>query len=81
VTQTHPSSSGPVQFPCGQCGSRLVYAPGTSSLRCPSCGSERAIPETPATIEELDLETALAGRLGISALMQKFRQEDKKWGK
>jgi len=59
--------SGPVQFPCRQCGSRLVYAPGTSSLRCPSCGSEQAIPESGARVEELDLETALAGRLGEDA--------------
>jgi DNA-directed RNA polymerase subunit RPC12/RpoP len=67
VADTPRSPAGPVQFPCAQCGSRLVYAPGTSSLRCPSCGSERAIPETRATVEELDLEAALAGRLGDDA--------------
>jgi predicted RNA-binding Zn-ribbon protein involved in translation (DUF1610 family) len=45
----------------------MAYAPGTSSLRCPSCGTERAIPEAQASVEELDLEAALAGRLSDDA--------------
>jgi hypothetical protein len=36
-----------VQHPCDGCGAGLQYAPGTTALRCPYCGSQQAF-STPA---------------------------------
>lgn len=47
------------RFPCGQCGARLEYAPGTSILKCPYCGHENPIADTPTVVEELDFHEAL----------------------
>src|SRR3954452_22565809 len=44
-----PSS---MTFPCSQCGARLEFAPGTSSLRCPYCGHLQDVPATTAVVEE-----------------------------
>jgi DNA-directed RNA polymerase subunit RPC12/RpoP len=51
----------PQNFPCGQCGASLEYAPGTTTLVCPYCRSEQAIPQALAgtAVEELDFEKAL----------------------
>ena len=46
-------------FPCSGCGAKLDYAPGTRTLRCESCGTENAIPESDATVDELDFEAQL----------------------
>jgi DNA-directed RNA polymerase subunit RPC12/RpoP len=43
-------------FPCSQCGARLEYAPGTTSLRCPYCGHQQDVPTTTAVIEEHSYE-------------------------
>jgi DNA-directed RNA polymerase subunit RPC12/RpoP len=59
------SSSAPLltpdkkHFPCGQCGAKLDFAPGTTVLRCPYCGSETPIPQSEEHIEELDFDAAL----------------------
>lgn len=47
-------------FPCAGCGARLAFAPGTRSLRCEACGTENAIPESDATVDELDFDAQLA---------------------
>jgi LSD1 subclass zinc finger protein len=47
------------QFPCGQCGAKLSFDPGSSSLKCPYCGSENAIPKGEAAVEELDFRSHL----------------------
>jgi ribosomal protein S27E len=31
------------EFPCNQCGAKLHFAPGSTSLQCPYCGSTQAI--------------------------------------
>lgn len=41
-------------FPCGQCGAKLEYAPGTDVLKCPYCGAENVIPSADGDIHELD---------------------------
>jgi DNA-directed RNA polymerase subunit M/transcription elongation factor TFIIS len=64
-----PSRSG-VRFPCASCGSLLVFSPESQRLRCASCGSEQAIPSERAAIEELDLDAALADRLGESTTVE-----------
>jgi LSD1 subclass zinc finger protein len=52
-------------FPCGGCGAKLSFAPGTERLQCEFCGTTNAIVADARRIEELDFETylkALAGR-------------------
>ncbi len=48
------------QFPCKQCGAKLDFEPGTTSLKCAYCGFENAIPQSEAQIEELDFRAYLA---------------------
>lgn len=42
----------PLSSTCPSCGAQTAYAPGTTSLRCGSCGTELAIADTGATIRE-----------------------------
>jgi LSD1 subclass zinc finger protein len=52
-------------FPCTGCGAKLSFAPGTKELRCEFCGTQNAIAENDARIEELDFQAyleALEGR-------------------
>jgi DNA-directed RNA polymerase subunit RPC12/RpoP len=51
---TDPATPDPatLSFPCQACGSRVEYAPGTTSLRCPYCGSLQQITATGTAIEE-----------------------------
>jgi LSD1 subclass zinc finger protein len=48
----NPGASGTLHFPCHACGSRVEYAPGTTSLRCPYCGTVQQIAPTEDVIEE-----------------------------
>jgi DNA-directed RNA polymerase subunit RPC12/RpoP len=41
-----------LHFPCTSCGSRVEYAPGTTQLKCPYCGSLQQIADTGTQIEE-----------------------------
>jgi DNA-directed RNA polymerase subunit RPC12/RpoP len=50
---------GQQRFPCGQCGAKLVYKPGTANLKCQYCGYENAIPQSEAQIDELGFEAYL----------------------
>ncbi len=50
----------PNQYPCKQCGAKLDFAPGTSSLKCPYCGFENPIEKSEVKIEELDYRSFLA---------------------
>src|SRR5215207_4789183 len=52
------------QFPCRNCGANLQFAPGTTSLQCPYCGTTNAITPMPgdpaaAAVQELDLAAHL----------------------
>ena len=40
------------KFPCATCGADVVWSPGVDALRCPYCGSVRAVPATPADVAE-----------------------------
>lgn len=48
-------------FPCTSCGAQLAFKPGADMLTCDKCGSEQAIPDTGGSIQEYDLDAALAG--------------------
>ncbi|HVN58188.1 MAG TPA: hypothetical protein VMT63_07830 [Bacteroidales bacterium] len=41
---------------CKNCGGKLQYAPGTTHLKCPFCGTENEIAASTEIIEELDFE-------------------------
>ena len=47
------------QYACSQCGAKLNFAPGTSTLKCPYCGFESQIRKTEAEIAELDYTSYL----------------------
>jgi len=61
------------QFPCGQCGAKLSFAPGTESLKCPYCGAENAIPKSEKVVEELDYLTYLQKVAGDKETQQAQR--------
>jgi Zn finger protein HypA/HybF involved in hydrogenase expression len=44
----------PLQYPCANCGARVEYAPGTTTLKCPYCGFTQAIAATDAVVTEHD---------------------------
>ncbi len=48
------------QFPCGQCGAKLDYQPGTSELACPYCGHRNPIPQSEDEVLEIDFQSTLA---------------------
>jgi DNA-directed RNA polymerase subunit RPC12/RpoP len=56
---TGPFSPGgtvsPNAFPCGGCGARLEFAPGTTGMRCPYCGYEQQITAGDRQIREYAL--------------------------
>src|SRR3954454_14574777 len=46
------TTPGTLTFHCTQCGARLEYAPGTTSLKCPYCGHVQAVAAVGTVIEE-----------------------------
>lgn len=44
---------------CTGCAGKLVFAPGTNSMKCPYCGTLNEIAASSETIEELDFEKFL----------------------
>lgn len=63
----HPPEANPRQFPCGNCGATLFWDPGTTSLRCPYCGTENAVAPASAAagaVRELDFNAHLAELAG-----------------
>lgn len=47
------------QFPCSNCGARLVFKVGTDALTCPYCGTLNEIAAGDAAVEELDFHATL----------------------
>ncbi|MCW2784912.1 MAG: hypothetical protein JWP74_1429 [Marmoricola sp.] len=45
------ASTKPLTFACTGCGSQMVYAPGTTSMKCPSCGAEQHIDSEHTIVE------------------------------
>ncbi len=48
------------RFPCKQCGAALEFQPDTAVQKCPYCGFENPIPQSPEEIKELDFKAHLA---------------------
>lgn len=56
------ATGGKKEFPCGECGAKLTYLPGSSSIKCQYCGHENPIEETgdlEAAHEEQDFHQAI----------------------
>lgn len=51
------------RYPCAQCGAQLVFAPGTTHMKCPYCSHEEEVPASEAQIEELDFHEYLSTHL------------------
>lgn len=49
-------------FPCSHCGAKLEFNPRVGRLKCPYCGHEEDVPESPDDLTELPYETYLATR-------------------
>lgn len=68
MSDAQPTSSTPAQidreFPCAKCGAKLVFAPGTTNLRCEYCGHENQIAISQQPVEELDFDAALSDLAG-----------------
>ncbi len=56
LRETEPDEETIQGYPCGSCGASLQFAPGTSKMRCPYCGTENQIEVELTEIEEHDLE-------------------------
>lgn len=61
TTTTAPAVGGKDrEFPCGKCGAKLTFAPGTRHLKCAYCGFENEIAQDAATVvEEIDYTSTL----------------------
>src|SRR5512144_3260121 len=55
------------QFACRQCGASLQFAPGTSTLVCPYCGTANDTPQSGEHIAELDLRGSLSAEAAAQA--------------
>lgn len=49
---TPGGTMSPNAFPCGGCGARVEFAPGTTAMRCPYCGYEQQISHGDQQIRE-----------------------------
>jgi len=54
-----PGAAGLRKFPCAACGGDVVWHPGADALRCPYCGTVRAVPTTSDEVKELPIEEGL----------------------
>lgn len=52
MTQTSYPSVSPQSYPCGGCGARVEFAPGTTVLRCPYCGFTQQIEAVERQVKE-----------------------------
>ncbi|TLZ53433.1 MAG: hypothetical protein E6K18_00070 [Methanobacteriota archaeon] len=78
ATASARASSGPMQFPCKNCGAKVDYAPGTSSLKCPYCGTENEIaveqkPILEHKIEELSSVASSQQATGYGTATRSFK--------
>ena len=74
---TPAAPTGAQQFPCKQCGAKLDFLPGSTSLKCPYCGTENPItveakPIVEHKIEELQM-VAKTSATGFGAETRSFK--------
>ena len=57
--QETPTQKSELKKSCVNCGAELLYAPGTTELKCDYCGHTQEIPPSEIGLEELELQTYL----------------------
>ncbi|WP_197901602.1 hypothetical protein [Rhodocytophaga rosea] len=70
MEQTFSPQTDNLKFPCKQCGAYLVFAPGSSHMKCPYCGTENEIETRLEEIEEIDYKSFIA-----SGVLQADKQQ------
>ena len=58
-----------LRYPCGQCGAKLEFSPGTTVLKCPYCGHETPITSDTEAVKELDIQLFL-DRANLDATLE-----------
>jgi LSD1 subclass zinc finger protein len=69
-TQDRPDADFIRTFPCGGCGAKLSFAPGTRTLQCAFCGTANDIEVDDGRIEELPFDTFLKALEGHEEMVQ-----------
>jgi LSD1 subclass zinc finger protein len=69
-TEERPEADFIRTFPCGGCGAKLSFAPGTRTLKCEFCATANEIEADDGRIEELDFNTYLKALEGREEMMQ-----------
>jgi len=64
--ETTASQKSELKKSCAQCGAELLYAPGTTTLKCEYCGHTEAILAADKSFEELELKSYLSDMGGQS---------------
>jgi DNA-directed RNA polymerase subunit RPC12/RpoP len=71
MTETSHPSVSPQSYPCGGCGARVEFAPGTTVLRCPYCGFQQQIQLDDRQVREHPLaELATLPRKPVGAVAE-----------
>ena len=52
-------AAGVRKFPCAACGADVLWNPGADALKCPYCGTERAVPKKFGQVVEKPIEEGL----------------------
>lgn len=60
------------RFPCSNCGAKLEFAPGTTSLVCPFCQTQNTISGADKPVEERDFRAAVAELAHAAAKVEHF---------
>ncbi len=62
MEETNKAADTPQErrFPCGSCGAKLEFQPGTESLICSYCRHENIIVQSDEPIVELDFQAFLS---------------------
>ncbi len=58
------------KFPCRECGAFLVFAPGSTHLKCPYCGTENEIEASTEAIKEIDYKEFIANSINSAEKQQ-----------
>lgn len=62
-------------FPCNACGAKLEFNPQAGRLKCPYCGHEEAVPDSPDALAEIPYEDYLATRKVQTTLLSETALE------
>ncbi|MCU1683227.1 MAG: hypothetical protein JWQ81_3966 [Amycolatopsis sp.] len=69
MTDPHAPQTEAHTYPCGGCGARVQFAPGTNVLRCPYCGFQQQIAVSERQIREIPFaELATLARKPVGSI-------------